>query len=163
MRHRRPAPSSRSDYETPTEIPGLRASAREWLLWPDPDIRWCNRAAAAVRASYDEAPDCIFSTSPPESIHAAGLALKRHWPSAKWAADFRDHWLHAPHRRERLAWHRRVGEHVIARRWLGKIDLVTCVDQFIASELNGLGAGCAFVLPHVSPALSALPANRPGP
>ncbi len=128
-----------------------RDHARNWLLWPDPDIRWTTSAARAAIKALDGTPDWVLTTSPPESIHAAGLAFKRQWPSVSWAADFRDHWLDAPHRRERMAFHRRIGERVIAKKWIKKMDLITCVDHFVADELNSLGAKRAKVLAHFAP------------
>lgn len=127
----------------------LRDVARDWLLWPDPDIRWTRRAAlAAIGAEL--APDWVWTTSPPESGHAAGVMVKRA-TGARWLADFRDHWLDRPHRLERQAPHRRFGERRLARRWLARADLVTAVDPFVAQELRGLGAKRAEVLAHFAP------------
>lgn len=127
----------------------LRDTARELLLWPDPDIRWSRRAgAAAIAAGFR--PDWVWTTSPPESIHAAGLMVKRA-TGARWLADFRDHWLDRPHRLERAAPHRRFGERLIARSWLGRADLVTAVDRFVAAELAALGATRVEVLEHFRP------------
>ena len=134
----------------------FRDVAREFLLWPDPDIRWARRAA---RTAFDQAPwrpDWIWTTSPPESVHAAGVILKRRY-GAKWMADFRDHWLDRPHRLEREALHRRVGERLIAQRWLVHADIVTCVDQFIADELRSLGPIDPQITPHFSPSGLATP------
>jgi glycosyltransferase involved in cell wall biosynthesis len=133
----------------------LRDHAREWLLWPDPDVRWAQRAArtgadAFVRA-HGSAPDFVVTTSPPESIHAAGVILKRRWPTLLWVADFRDHWLESPHRQERLRPLRRAAERMIARSWLKRADLVTTVDRFIAKEAAELGAASPLVLPHFAP------------
>ncbi|GJL95602.1 MAG: hypothetical protein DHS20C05_20070 [Hyphococcus sp.] len=140
----------------------LRDFSRDWLLWPDPDIRWASRAADAAATAYANyapgAPDWVLTTSPPESIHAAGRALKQLWPQVKWAADFRDHWLDAPHRRERLTLHRRIGERLIAQRWLTAPDLITSVDKFIADELQTLGASAPHVLSHFAPPDLGLPA-----
>lgn len=128
---------------------GLRDVAREFLLWPDPDIRWCLRAADSALADRWK-PDWVFSTSPPESIHVAGERIARR-TGARWLADFRDLWLQSPHRRERLLAHRRMGERVLARRLLPKADLVTAVDSVVASEARTLGAGRVEVLPHFAP------------
>jgi hypothetical protein len=67
---------------------------------------------------------------------------------AGWAADFRDLWLTSPHRRERLRLHRRIGEHLLARRLLPKADLVLAVDPVVAAEARQLGAKSAHVLAH---------------
>ena len=134
--------------------------ARELLLWPDPDIRWCLRAGRAALANAPWKPDWVWTTSPPESVHAAGAMVKRH-TGARWIADFRDHWLERPHRRERLALHRRIGEGTIARGWLAAADLVTCVDSSIAAELKRLGARNPRVAPHFAPTSAPEPVTLP--
>lgn len=141
-------PHANRDPQTTSGAPhfSLRAIARDLLLWPDPDIRWSRRAARTVLADHWR-PDWVFSTSPPESIHVAGEWIARQ-TNAKWAADFRDLWLEAPHRKERLRPHRRVGEKLLARRLLPKADLVTAVDAVVAAEATRLGARGSRVLPH---------------
>ncbi|HWA23110.1 MAG TPA: glycosyltransferase [Caulobacterales bacterium] len=149
----------------PATAPGaggfsLRNTAREILLWPDADIRWCMRAARAATAGLPK-PDWIMTTSPPESIHCAGLWLKRR-TGARWLADFRDHWLERPLRSERERWWRRAGEQVIARRLLRAADAITTVDPVIAAEMRRLGARSPYVLPHFAPPpvnAEALPAE----
>ncbi len=129
--------------------PGLRELARDILLWPDPDIRWCLRAAKTVLADGWK-PDWVLSTSPPESIHVAGARIARR-TGARWLADFRDLWLQSPHRRERLRVHRRLGEKRLARGLLPKADLVIAVDGVVASEARSLGARRVEVLQHFVP------------
>lgn len=145
-----------------SSAPSLRDLGREWLLWPDPDIRWSMRAARAAAEGAPWKPDWIWTTSPSESVHAAGAKLRQQL-DARWLMDFRDHWLERPHRRQRLAAHRQFGEGMLARRWLRNADLVTCVDASIQAELARLGARDARVLPHFMPdgrgADVALPAN----
>jgi glycosyltransferase involved in cell wall biosynthesis len=128
----------------------LRDHARDWLLWPDPDIRWTLRAARLAAEKAPWKPDWVWTTAPPESIHAGGLYLKRKF-GARWLADFRDHWLNPPLRKERFSAHRQFGERIIARRWLREVDLLTCVDSFIAGEMKALGAREARVLAHFAP------------
>lgn len=137
----------------------LKDIARDLLLWPDPDIRWCRRAAQAVAASMKQAnwrPDWILSTSPPESIHAAGRELAAEF-DAFWAADFRDHWLVNPHRRERRRVHRQIGERWQARRLLAKTNLVLAVDDQIAAEMRGLGGRNVHTLAHFAPDIEPEP------
>lgn len=126
--------------------PSLRGVARDLLLWPDPDIRWCERAADAGIADGWK-PDWVLSTSPPESIHVAGERLARAL-GARWAADFRDVWLEAPHRAERRRLHRQIGERLFARRLLPTADLVLAVDPVVAAEAGRLGARNSQVLEH---------------
>lgn len=146
-----------SSGETPR--PNIRGIAREILLWPDPDIRWCLRAARTVIASGMRF-DWVVSTSPPESIHVAGEFLARRL-GARWAADFRDLWLLNPHRQERNRWHRRTGESLIAQRLLPRASLVTAVDSFVAKEVRSLGATAVQVLPHFTVSTAPTPAKLP--
>lgn len=150
--HRDPSPAAPAP-------PRWRDLARELVLWPDPDIRWAMRAARA--AATLPTPDWILTTSPPESLHAAGLWLKQR-TGARWVADFRDHWLDRPHRLERKKWWRRSGERAMARRLLARADVAVAVDSSIAAELAALGARAPQVLPHAAdppPAAMALPAE----
>jgi glycosyltransferase involved in cell wall biosynthesis len=148
---------NRDPSTAPAGKPTLRDIARELLLWPDPDIRWSRRVADAARAIP---ADWVITTSPPESLHAAGLAVKRA-TGARWLADFRDHWLDRPHRTARAATHRRIGERFLARAWLKRADAVTCVDRFIAAELEGYGAHAPVVLPHFMPPEAAEKVSLP--
>ena len=137
----------------------VRSLARDLLLWPDPDVRWCLRAAETVIASGWR-PDWVLSTSPPESIHVAGESLSRRL-GARWAADFRDLWLASPHRHERLRPHRHFGERLLAGRLLPKADLVIAVDSLVAAEAISLGARSAHVLGHFVADKAATPAALP--
>jgi hypothetical protein len=128
-------------------------------LWPDPDIRWCQRAADTVLADGWR-PDWVLSTSPPESIHVAAERIARQ-TGAKWAADFRDLWLEAPHRRERLRPHRRFGERMLARNLLPKANLVIAVDPVVAAEAARLDARNVHVLGHFTADTRPSPANLP--
>jgi glycosyltransferase involved in cell wall biosynthesis len=133
----------------------LRAAARDLLLWPDPDIRWSARAARAVIES-DWRPDWVLSSSPPESVHVAGHKVASAL-GARWAADFRDLWLDAPHRAERRRWHRRLGERWLARQLLPKADLVLAVDPVVAAEAAKLGARAPEVIAHFTSGAPATP------
>jgi glycosyltransferase involved in cell wall biosynthesis len=98
------------------------------ILFPDTYVGWYPFAVRAGRRILkDDPPDAIFSTSPPESSHLAGLKLHR-ISNLPWLADFRDPWINlyrfAPptrlHRRrhEKLQAKicRRAGV-VVASRW----------------------------------------------
>lgn len=128
----------------------LKDLAREWLLWPDPDIRWAMRAARAAAEAVPFQPDWILTTSPPESLHVAGAWLKRRL-RARWAADFRDTWLYRPHRQQRSHPLRRAGEALVARAILPGANLVLAVDPVVAADIKRLGARAPVVLPHFSP------------
>jgi glycosyltransferase involved in cell wall biosynthesis len=154
-------PHAHRDPGTSAETlrPSIRGLAREILLWPDPDIRWCLRAARSAIASGMKF-DWVLSTSPPESIHVAGELSARRL-GARWAADFRDLWLLNPHRQERNRWHRRTGEALLARHLLPRASLVTAVDSLVAKEIKSLGATSVEVLPHFTLRIAPPPAKLP--
>jgi glycosyltransferase involved in cell wall biosynthesis len=154
--------------DPPTGLPGrktLRDHARDLLLWPDPDIRWTKRAIAAAKEACPFKPDWILTTSPPESIHAAGKALLAHWPVAKWAIDARDHWLVRPFRKQRLNPIRRAVEQAFARQMLSPAHAIFAVNDLIRDEFAGY-APLAYVesLPHfVARPRRPYPFEGPGP
>ncbi len=133
--HPHPDPSPREG-----DRQGLRDRLRPWLFWPDPDIRWSKRAARAA-AKMLPAPDVVITTSPPESIHAAGRMIQKR-TNAIWIADFRDSWLDeplAPWRTTRL---RRLCERAWARHVLRRADALTVVDERSRGEVQGLLDAC---------------------
>ncbi|WP_439634889.1 glycosyltransferase [Glycocaulis sp.] len=128
-----------SPSQGPPAPPRLKDYLREWLLLPDPDVRWARRAAsAATQAGWQ--PDWVITSAPPESIHECGLILQRKL-GCRWLADFRDHWLDSPLRPIRHSAFRRVIERHWARRYLGAADLLTSVNARIDEELAGLAPG----------------------
>lgn len=123
--------------DPPTGVPGgktLRDHARDLLLWPDPDIRWTRRAISAAKSACPFMPDWILTTSPPESVHAAGAALLDHWPKAKWAIDARDHWLVRPFRAQRRNPLRAAVEKRQARKMLSRARAIFAVNDLIRDE-----------------------------
>ncbi len=130
---------------------GIKDMLRDWLFWPDPDIRWTRRAVDAALAKLPFKPDWVITTSPPESIHYAGVRLKQAF-GCYWYADARDHWLVRPFRKQRNHWLRNRIERLIAVHMLGKADLVSAVNEAIACEMHNYVAekNKVFVLPHFS-------------
>lgn len=134
VRHPHPNPP-----DGPPRRPTLRDHARSLLLWPDPEIRWARRAAAAAIAS-DFRPDWLITTSPPESLHSVAPALKAQL-GCRWAADFRDEWLARPFLAERRHPLRKQIETVLAKRMLKSADIAFCVDDVVAREVATLAVG----------------------
>ncbi|MBN1637284.1 MAG: glycosyltransferase [Deltaproteobacteria bacterium] len=67
--------------------------ANNFISIPDPLIYWVPSVVSAALRMYSSKPyDVIFTTSPPHSIHFAGLALSRRL-KVPWIADFRDPWV----------------------------------------------------------------------
>jgi glycosyltransferase involved in cell wall biosynthesis len=86
---RRPAGADQSGL---TAGGGGSGGLRSRLLVPDPfAVSWVPFAAAAARRVIRrERIDCLITSSPPDSVHLAGLALGRHRPP--WIAELRDGW-----------------------------------------------------------------------
>ena len=106
--------------------------------------RGAGRGLAAVRALARAARcarvrsfDCVITSSPPESAHAIGMALRRR--GVPWVADVRDGWTFEPLRpRFPTAAQRRLDEW-LERRWLGAADAVVCVAEPAAEDLRRRG------------------------
>ena len=70
---------------------GLRKLSDWWLI-PDSYVGWSRRArAAAERRARRGGFDAMLSSSPPDSVHLAALAVHRRI-GLPWVADFRDPW-----------------------------------------------------------------------
>ena len=106
------------------------------LLVPDENVSWNLTAIpAAIRIARAEGIDVVLTTSPPNSVHLVGAAVKRA-TGAKWVADLRDSLVAHPHRRaESIAV--RAKEKVdegVARLVAHSADAITCVSEAISDE-----------------------------
>src|SRR5688572_11601768 len=106
------------------------------LLVPDENVSWNLTAIpAAIRIARREKVDVVLTTSPPNSVHFVGAAVKRA-TGAKWVADLRDSLAAHPHRRaESIAVRgkEKIDEGV-ARLVARYADAITCVSHAIADE-----------------------------
>ena len=112
------------------------------VLIPDENVTWNATAIpAAIRLVRREGIDAVVTTSPPNSVHLIGAAVKRA-TGVRWVADLRDSMLrNADRRTERLA--ARAKERTqesVARLVARYADAVVGVTGFVAEELRGLGA-----------------------
>ena len=88
----------------------------------------------ALRLQARERFECVITSSPPESVHLVGRALRRR--GVPWVADLRDGWTFEPIRPEfPTALQRRLDER-LERRWLGAADAVVCVSRPAADDLR---------------------------
>jgi glycosyltransferase involved in cell wall biosynthesis len=103
-----------------------------------PRIAWEPAARRlALRAHRLRDFDAVISTSPPESAHLIGEALRHE--GVPWVADVRDAWTFEPLRpRFPLALQRRLDER-LERRVLGAADRVICVSEPAAADLRDRG------------------------
>jgi glycosyltransferase involved in cell wall biosynthesis len=106
------------------------------LLVPDENVSWNLTAIpAAIRIARAHGIDAVLTTSPPNSVHLVGAAVKRA-TGANWVADLRDSLVAHPHRRAESAAVRakeKVDEGV-ARLVARSADAITCVSDAIAEE-----------------------------
>ncbi|MBL4854240.1 MAG: glycosyltransferase [Robiginitomaculum sp.] len=118
---------------TRNQQPSPKDILRQWLFWPDPDIRWARDVVKKLEAS-DIKPDWLMTTSPPESSHIAGAALARSL-NVPWLAELRDTWISMPHRvileRSKI---RAFFERRIAKRTLSKATAITGVSETVLQE-----------------------------
>lgn len=120
---------------TPARPTPLRDMVRQWLLWPDPEIRWCRKAAAAVMGA-DLKPDWLMTTSPPEASHVVGAQLAKAL-DLPWIAEFRDTWIATPHRKIlETSPLRAAVERGIARRALARATVIVGVSEAVLGEIR---------------------------
>jgi glycosyltransferase involved in cell wall biosynthesis len=89
----------------------------------------------AVRLVRGRRFDCIISSSPPQSAHLIGLALKRR--GIPWIAELRDGWTFDPPRRDWPTRLQRRLDVALERRVVGGADAVVGVTKPIADDLSG--------------------------
>lgn len=107
-----------------------------YAVVPEPlRVAWAPFARRAALAAHRREPfDVVLSTSPPESAHLIGRALRRR--GVPWVADIRDAWTFEPLRpRFPLTLQRRADERM-ERRVLGGADEVICVSEPAAADLR---------------------------
>ena len=110
------------------------------VLVPDENVAWNLTAIpAAVRIARAEGIDVVITTSPPNSVHLVGAAVKR-TTGARWVADLRDSIVAHPHRRvDRAAV--RAKEKVsasLARLVARQADVIVAASAAIADEAQTL-------------------------
>jgi glycosyltransferase involved in cell wall biosynthesis len=118
------------------------------VLVPEPVIAaWAPFAGLrARRLGRHERFDCVVTTSPPESTHLVGRALRRR--GGPCSADVRDAWTFENLRpRFPTAAQRRLDEH-LERRWLGSADVVVCVSRPAANDLRARGIADPVLVPN---------------
>jgi glycosyltransferase involved in cell wall biosynthesis len=120
------------------------------VLVPDENVSWNLTAIpAAVRIVRAEGIDVVLTTSPPNSVHLIGAAVKR-ITGARWAADLRDSIASHPHRRVESA-AVRAKEKVsasVARLVARQADVIVAASDAIADEVCELepNGGVATIL-----------------
>ena len=110
------------------------------VLVPDENVELePDRDSGAVRIARNEDIDVVITTSPPNSVHLVGAAVKR-LTGARWVADLRDSVGAHPHRRVESASVRakeKVSESV-ARLVARQADVIVAASEAIAEEARQL-------------------------
>jgi glycosyltransferase involved in cell wall biosynthesis len=135
------------------------------VLVPDAFLAsWAPMALAAAWRSLRQQPaDCVISSSPNESAHVVGLALRRRLGHA-WIADLRDGWTFERFLPEFPTAAQRSLNRAVERRALTGADAVMAATEPIAADLRRrLGIEVAHVPNAWDPDLDAgvAPPRRP--
>lgn len=106
------------------------------VIVPEPLIAaWAPFARSrALRLHRGAHYDCVITTSPPESAHLIGHALRRR--GVPWVADVRDAWIFESLRPRFPTAPQRLLDRNLERRWLGSADAVVCVSRPAADDLR---------------------------
>jgi glycosyltransferase involved in cell wall biosynthesis len=110
------------------------------MLVPDENVTWNLTAIpAAVRIARAEDIDVVLTTSPPNSVHLVGAAVKRA-TGARWVADLRDSLTAHPHRRVERAVVRakEKASEQVARLVARHADAIVAASEAIAAEVRAL-------------------------
>jgi glycosyltransferase involved in cell wall biosynthesis len=110
------------------------------MLVPDENVTWNLTAIpAAVRIARAEEIDVVLTTSPPNSVHLVGAAVKRATGS-RWVADLRDSLTAHPHRRTERALVRakEKASEQVARLVARQADAIVAASDAIAAEARAL-------------------------
>ncbi|MGI9021258.1 MAG: glycosyltransferase family 4 protein [Solirubrobacterales bacterium] len=132
------------------------------VIVPEPlAIAWTPFARREALRLHRRRPfDAVITTSPPESIHAVGMALHRR--GVPWVADVRDAWTFESLRPEFPTGAQRALDRRLERRWLGHADVVVCVSEPAARDLRERGiADPALVTNGWDPAAAPAAADAP--
>jgi glycosyltransferase involved in cell wall biosynthesis len=105
-----------------------------WTRAIVPDVTAATWTPAAIRAALalarTDRPDLVLTSSPPESVHLVGLALRRR--GVPWFADLRDGWTFEPPTLRPFA---TALDRALERRVVRRATCVTAVTAPIADDL----------------------------
>ncbi len=113
-------------------------SVARHIFQPDDQIFWVPFAVARAARLVEEKPyDVVLTTSPPESCHLVGLALKK-IAGARWVADFRDAWS-THHLKRGLAFYNKYVNKILEKWVLRAGDGVVANTEELARRLGAVG------------------------
>jgi glycosyltransferase involved in cell wall biosynthesis len=88
----------------------------------------------ALSLAREHSFDCVLTTSPPQSAHLVGLALRL--TGVPWLADLRDGWTFDPPRPGWPTGAQEAADRALERAALGRADRLVAVTQPIAEDLG---------------------------
>jgi len=107
-------------------------SRLEWVVVPDISlVSWLPFAWKEARSMR---PDCVITTSPPQSAHLVGLRLARR--GIPWIAEFRDGWRFERARGDWPLRSQRALDDRLERAVATRADAIVAVTQPIAEDLE---------------------------
>lgn len=144
------SPSRHSAFSDPVRraLFGPANLARKYTSLPDGERSWARLALKAARELMKEVHfDCVITTSPAESVHYVGWALRKNYV-CHWIAELRDHWLSPPLTPIRNSPLRRRLEEPLAKKWLGNADVIVTLTPYIKAEVETLVSRPTVTIPH---------------
>jgi glycosyltransferase involved in cell wall biosynthesis len=99
-----------------------------------PDVSVVSWLPFALRAGHGLCPDCVITTSPPQSAHLVGLRLARR--GVPWIAELRDGWRFDPPRGDWPLKAQRALDSRLERSVLRRADALVAVTRPIAEDLE---------------------------
>lgn len=115
--------------------PAWARQIQQIARWPDEKFPFVRPAVRAAERIHTERPfNAVLTTSPPPSVHAAGMRLQKRL-KIPWLADFRDPWLVREGDWGPTRIHERYAKRLRAQI-VTKADAVIAANDAIASNLN---------------------------
>ncbi|MFZ5516620.1 MAG: glycosyltransferase [Candidatus Zhuqueibacterota bacterium] len=106
-----------------------------WLLIPDSKMLWLTFAIrASLKLIRRQKIDVVYTTSPPQSAHLAGLILSQ-LTGVKWLADFRDDWTGGESQASPTAFHRFINR-LFEKLTLKRADRIVAMCDFLKASLR---------------------------
>lgn len=114
----------------------LNSKVLPFLLIPDSKVLWLPHAiSAAACLLKNQRFDAIMTTSPPHSIHFAGMYLHKQ-SAIPWIADFRDGWVGGEFQQEPSIFHQKLNDW-LQSKVLIEADRVIGVSNGLTASLKG--------------------------
>lgn len=153
-------------WSPPDRIPAWKRYILSLLHVPDEVQGFLLPSVVRGLQAFRKGPDLIYTTSPPPTVHLAGLCLKA-LTGAQWVAEFRDPWVGNADRAGGRVVHSQMADGIngwLERRCLKAADrIVTVTDQAGEMYEDRLGAEAGDKVLVVRNGIRAIEPPPPGP